>query len=132
MFYAAWNRKDVDTAISFFADDVFFIDAQYEKPFRGKAAVKAYFQECADSLPGWEFVIDDFAEDSVRRKVALKWHVSDSSKIPLPFPSNGLSFLEFDDRGYIVRCEDMVEPTVKTGALQLPLLRAVSKILGIN
>ena len=88
-FYDSWNSRDVEQAISYFADDVYFVDAQYSKPFEGKANVKKYLQECADSLPGWKFIIDDFSEDLGRRRVGLKWHVSDSRKTPLPFPSRG-------------------------------------------
>jgi hypothetical protein len=131
-FYDAWNQKDIKKAIDFFSDNVFFVDGQYSKPFRGKKEVKNYLQECADSLPGWKFIIDDHAEDIKSRKVALKWHVEDSSKMPLPFPTNGLSFVVFDECGKIVECTDMIEATVKTGIFQLPLLRAVSKILRIQ
>lgn len=88
-FYDSWNSRDVEKAISYFADDVYFVDAQYSEPFEGKTNVKQYLQECADSLPGWKFIIDDYSEDLERRRVGLKWHVSDSSKTPLPFPSRG-------------------------------------------
>ena len=131
-FYDAWNQKDITKAIEFFSDEVLFVDGQYDRPFRGKREVKNYLQECADSLPGWRFIIDDHAEDLGGQKVALKWHVEDSSKIPLPFPTNGLSFIKFDELGKIVECTDMIEATVKTGTFQLPLLRAVSKILRIK
>jgi hypothetical protein len=131
-FYSSWNRKDVETAMSCFASNIVFYDAQYDKPFVGSREVRGYLQECADSLPGWSFIIDDFAEDVGHRKLGLRWHVEDSSNIPLPFPTDGLSFLEFAPDGQIEVCRDMVEPTVKTGAFQLPLLRVVSKILGIQ
>lgn len=88
-FYDSWNDRDVEKAISYFAENVYFVDAQYSEPFEGKENVKKYLQECADSLPGWKFIIDDYSEDMGRRKVGLKWHVSDSSKTPLPFPSRG-------------------------------------------
>ena len=131
-FYDAWNARDVKKAITYFSDDVLFVDAQYSRPFVGKTAVKKYITDCADSLPGWAFIIDDYSEDITRRKVGLKWHVSDSSNIPLPFPNKGLSFLSFDENGLIKECTDMVEPTVKTGSFQLPLLRTVTKILRIK
>ena len=131
-FYDAWNARDVKKAITYFSDDVIFVDAQYRRPFVGKTAVRKYIQECADSLPGWSFIIDDYSEDVNRRKVGLKWHVSDSSNIPLPFPNKGVSFLSFNENGLIEECTDMVEPTVKTGSFQLPLLRVVSKILKIK
>eukprot|EP00953_Heterococcus_sp_UTEX-ZZ885_P005608 3495-Heterococcus_DN1.PRE.3 len=38
-------------AISHFAPEVKFVDAQYTKPFMGKAEVEAYLRECAESLP---------------------------------------------------------------------------------
>ena len=100
-FYDAWNARNVDEAMNFFSENVVFYDAQYSRPFVGKVAVRKYIQECADSLPGWSFVIDDYSEDTVRRKVGLKWHVSDSSNVPLPFPNRGVSFLAFDDEGLI-------------------------------
>lgn len=131
-FYSSWNNKDVDKAISYFSDDIVFNDAQYDKPFIGKIEVKNYLQECADSLTGWSFVIDDYSEDVSRRNVGLKWHVSDSSNSPLPFPNKGISFLKFNENGLINECNDMVEPTVKTGSFQLPLLRVISKLLNIK
>ena len=131
-FYSAWNDKDVEKAMGYMADSITFVDAQYPRPFSGSAAVRAYLQDCADSLPGWAFIIDDFAEDAERRRLGLRWHVEDSSRLPLPFPTDGLSMLEFDASGRITVARDMVEPTVKAGELQLPLLRAVSKILGIR
>ena len=131
-FYDSWNNKDVEKAISYFSDDIIFNDAQYEKPFVGRKEVRDYLQECADSLTGWSFVIDDYAEDVSSKNVGLKWHVSDSSNSPLPFPNKGISFLKFDDKGLITECNDMVEPTVKTGTFQLPLLRVISKLLNIK
>ena len=131
-FYNSWNNKDIEKAITYFSDDIIFNDAQYDKPFIGKNEVKNYLQECADSLTGWSFIIDDYAEDINGRKVGLKWHVSDSSNIPLPFPNKGISFLKFNENGLITECNDMVEPTVKTGSFQLPLLRVVSKLLNIK
>jgi len=47
------------------------VDAQYSHPFEGRADVRAYLQECADSLPGWKFIIDDYSEDIVRRRYAF-------------------------------------------------------------
>lgn len=131
-FYNAWNDKDVDRAMSYFADSIVFYDGQYQSPFTGAAAVRGYLQDCADSLPGWRFVIDDYSEDPSRGRLGLRWHVEDSGNLPLPFPNRGLSFLEFDAAGKIVVCRDMIEATVKTGAVQLPLLRAVSAVLGIK
>ena len=100
-FYDAWNARDVEKAMTYFSDGVIFYDAQYSRPFIGKEKVREYIQECADSLPGWAFIIDDYSEDVVRRKVGLKWHVSDSSNVPLPFPNRGVSFLAFDADGLI-------------------------------
>ena len=131
-FYDAWNEKDVDQAMTFFSSDVVLIDSQYDKPFVGAQAVRDYLQECVDSLPGWKFIIDDHAADIPHNTLGLRWHVEDSSHIPLPFPNNGISFLTFNDSGDIREVRDMVEPTVKTGLFQLPLLRAVSKILNIH
>jgi hypothetical protein len=75
-------------ATSHFAPEVKFVDAQYTKPFMGKAEVEAYLRECAESLPGWEFIIDDHAEDLGRRKVGLKWHVSGETMSIVIIPVN--------------------------------------------
>lgn len=131
-FYTLWNDKKVDEAMTLFADDVHFVDGQYSEPFRGKEAARAYIQECADSLVGWNFIIDDYAEDLQQRKLGLKWHVEGRSGMSLPFPTNGLTFMKFSDSGLISECTDMIEATVKTGPIQLPLLRLVSKVLRIK
>ena len=43
-FYNSWNSKDIEKAISYFADDIIFNDAQYNKPFKGKKEVKTIYK----------------------------------------------------------------------------------------
>eukprot|EP00638_Chattonella_subsalsa_P021359 CAMPEP_0117876612 /NCGR_PEP_ID=MMETSP0950-20121206/13669_1 /TAXON_ID=44440 /ORGANISM="Chattonella subsalsa, Strain CCMP2191" /LENGTH=199 /DNA_ID=CAMNT_0005730383 /DNA_START=12 /DNA_END=611 /DNA_ORIENTATION=+ len=131
-FYDAWNRRDMDEAIKYFNEDVTFQDAMHSEPFKGRQRVYKYFQDCADSLPGWQFVIDDFVESTKDGKLGLMWHVEDSSGKSLPFPTKGLSFLKFDANGLIKECTDIPEPTVKMGDAQLGLLKAVSTILRLK
>ena len=128
-FYDSWNRGDVADAGECLDDNVEFLDANNKRPFYGKREVVKYLQDCSDALNGWQFVIDDSAEDKQRNRLGLKWHVEDSKGNPLPFPSRGLSFLRFNEEGLIVFCEDYPEPTAKIGSLQLPLLRLVTKVL---
>lgn len=131
-FYDSWNSKDIEKAITYFDDNVYFLDGQYKKPFTGKKEVKKYLADCADSLKNWKFIIDDYILDEKNKKVGLKWHIESTSNIRLPFPTIGLSFLVFNDKGKIINCLDLVEPTIKTGRIQLPLLKVVSKVLRIK
>jgi len=131
-FYDDWNDSDITAAMSVMSEDVVFRDAQYPKPFVGFSAVQSYLQECTESLPGWRFVIDDYSEDVDKRTLGLRWHVEGKNSVPLPFPNEGISFLEFDTNNKLSVVRDMVEPTVKLGDVQLPLLRTVTKILRIK
>jgi hypothetical protein len=131
-FYDSWNNKDIEKAITYFDDNIYFLDGQYKKPFTGKKEVKKYLTDCADSLKNWKFIIDDYILDEKNKKVGLKWHIESTSNIRLPFPTIGLSFLVFNDKGKIINCLDLVEPTIKTGRIQLPLLKVVSKVLRIK
>lgn len=131
-FYDSWNNKDIDKAITYFDDNIYFVDGQYKKPFNGKKEVKKYLVDCADSLKNWKFIIDDYILDEKNKKVGLKWHIEGTNNIRLPFPTVGLSFLIFNEKGKIINCLDLVEPTIKTGFIQLPLLKVVSKVLRIK
>ena len=130
-FYDAWNNGDASLAASLCAENVEFWDANNPEPFRGRKAVKAYLQDCVDALSGWKFVIDDYAQDLERNKLGLYWHVSNRRGGSLPFPTRGLSFMEFDSAGLILSCTDIPEPTVKAGPIQLPMLKLVSRALRI-
>ena len=131
-FYDSWNNKDIDKAITYFDDNIYFLDGQYRKPFNGKKEVKKYLIDCANALKNWKFIIDDYILDEKNKKVGLKWHIESTSNIRLPFPTIGLSFLIFNEKGKIINCLDLVEPTIKTGSIQLPLLKVVSKVLRIK
>jgi hypothetical protein len=128
-FYDAWNHGDIHRAAQRLAPDVEFWDANNSEPFRGRAATTKYLEDCADALPGWQFIITDYAEDAERNRLALTWHVVDSEQRALPFPTKGLSFIVFNDLGQMQFCTDVPEPTVKAGPLQLPLLKFITKAL---
>ena len=52
-FYSAYNCGDVNAVMGLMADDVSYHDlALYNEPFRGKEAVRAYFERVTSTVPG--------------------------------------------------------------------------------
>lgn len=132
-FYDAWNRKDVDTAMSVIAEDCVYEDVVFQDPFIGKQAIRAYFEDIVKYLDkDVQFKIDDLSQDS-SGKVGLMWHV-EVDGIPIPF-SRGCSFVRLNPEGNIVFARDVVEPAIKPGhnAMKLmTLIVPVVKKLGKN
>jgi len=133
-FYALWNAGDVDGAAALLSDDVAFLDPNFASPFRGRAAAAEYLRQCVSILNGWQFVIDDHAEDSVRQRLGLKWHVEDGSGRPLGMPTEGTSFLTLSaDLTQIVEVADHMAPfSTPPPELQMPLVAGVSVALELR
>ncbi|QDZ22587.1 hypothetical protein A3770_08p51050 [Chloropicon primus] len=106
-FYSAINRKEVETAMEYFADDCLYEDLNFPEPYRGKAKVKDLMQESCDSIPGdLVFCIDDISDGD--RGVGVTWHLELDGK-PFPF-SRGCSLYKVVD-SRIVYARDLVEPS---------------------
>jgi hypothetical protein len=76
-------------------------------------------------------VIDDYAEDVPRRRLALRWHIEFDSGERLPVATTGVSFLEMsDDCSQILSCTDFGEPVAHTPEpLLLPLASLTRRLL---
>mmetsp|Transcript_17321 Transcript_17321/g.25911 ORF Transcript_17321/g.25911 Transcript_17321/m.25911 type:complete len:626 (+) Transcript_17321:46-1923(+) len=98
-YFAAWNRRDMEAAVSNFSDDCQMRDSQYEGAFSGKDEFKSHLLRVKDCLPGsFNFVVDDIAVAS--EGVGVSWHVENSDD-PLAF-TRGASFYKTDSRSGLI------------------------------
>jgi len=110
-FYSAWNHGDWEDAAQILDSNVSFRDINMPEPFAGRERVRSYLEDCSTNLVGWQFCIDDWAEDQLRKTLTLRWHVNDVEGNPLPIPSQGISFLGMTAEGdKIAECTDINEP----------------------
>jgi ketosteroid isomerase-like protein len=130
-FYDAWNAQRIDDAAALLADDVVFLDPNFSRPFTGRAEAAEYLKQCAVLLNGWQFKIDDWAEDAKRGRIGLKWHVEDASGAPIPLPNLGTSFVRLSpDMSRITEVVDHMQPlSTPPAELQMPLVAVASMAL---
>ena len=110
-FYDHINRKEVDEAMTYFAEDCLYEDLNFPEPYVGKDAVRTLMQKSCDSIPeDLVFCIDDISEGA--SGVGLTWHLElDGKRFPF---SRGCSFYKVKD-GQVVYARDLVEPSSKKG-----------------
>jgi ketosteroid isomerase-like protein len=106
-YFAAWNKRDMDLAVSVFADEVTYDDTAFPEPFSGKENVRKHLFKCADAFPAtFTFEVDELVNAGDR--MAVLWHVENGGE-PLPF-TRGCSFYELDSKQRIQDGIDFVEP----------------------
>lgn len=126
-FYLRYNAGDVDGVMELMADDVEYHDlALYQDAFKGKEAVRDYFEKVTSIVPpDLKFTFDTAAGDD--RAVGIKWHVEiDSNEFPF---SRGCSFYEINDEGKIVSARDLVESATKPGSAALYALKGLAPVV---
>lgn len=126
-YFAAWNARDIDAAISIFDDDCTYNDTAFPTPFRGKEKLEAHLITCAKCFPlSFTFQVDDVIK-SGDGSIAVRWHVENNGE-ELPF-TRGLSRYRTNARGKIVDGIDFLEPAViKPGGLNLFIQTLKSQI----
>jgi hypothetical protein len=112
-YFAAWNKRDMDLAVSIFADTVTYDDTAFPEPFSGKENVRKHLLKCAGAFPPtFTFEVEEIVNEGDRMTVL--WHVENGGE-QLPF-TRGCSFYELDSKGRIQDGIDFVEPgPVKLG-----------------
>ncbi|KAJ1449644.1 hypothetical protein M885DRAFT_590351 [Pelagophyceae sp. CCMP2097] len=126
-YFAAWNARDMETAVLCFAEDAVYEDTQYSGAFVGRDALRKHLFKVADALPlSFEFVVDDIADGGAT--VGVQWHV-ESGGNPLPF-TRGCSVYKADKNGLLSSGFDVPEPApLKPGGAGLVLLSTASKVI---
>jgi len=129
-FFDAWNRQDTDAAVAQFAEDCVYEDGTYYTPFEGRKELQREFLlRQGSTLEPVKYVIDDLAVSSARDKVGVKYHLEMNGNI-IPDSRHCAFYTINTFNGLIQTCYDVVEPVQKTGAANLAVLSAASKIIG--
>ena len=72
-YYENYNNKDIDGVLQLIAKDVVYEDLIYQEPFRGRDAVKAYFEKIERLVPkDIKFVVEDITDGDPKR-VGVRW-----------------------------------------------------------
>lgn len=122
-YFDLWNNRDIESASELFADSCIFEDTLYNGPFEGKTALRCHLLNVAASVPdSFKVIVDEIAEDMSSGKVGVRWHVEADEKV-LPF-TRGASMYQVDtSTGLIVKGFDVPEPVLKSGSLNLAILK---------
>jgi len=126
-YFAAWNVRDMETAVQLWAEDCKYEDTQYAGAFEGKEALRAHLIRVADALPeSFAFIVDEVADGG--STVGVQWHVESNGE-PLPF-TRGCSVYTANADGLLATGFDVPEPApIKPGGAGLALLSLASKII---
>ena len=129
-FIASWNKRDIDSAVSYFSENCVYEDTKFAKRFYGRNEVKQHLLKNAESLPvSTVIIIDKLSNDLVTRNVGIQWHI-DAPGLELPPAVRGASMYTLNEQGQIISGIDVLEPIVKAGWLSLRLAKGIRYVSG--
>ena len=102
-FFGAWNRREMDEAMQFIADECVYDDYGFPEPHKGKASVRELFDRVARESPSVTFEIDAMTGE---HDVGALWHICIDG-VPGP---RGVSYYKFDDDDKLISALDAVDP----------------------
>ena len=127
-YFESWNKRDMISAVSVFADDCEYEDTLYPDVFKSKVALEKHLINVASALPSsFLFIIDYLSVDEDKRTVGVQWHLESEGKV-LPF-TRGASMYVFNAEGYIIKGFDVPEPVIKSGSISLQILKSAKTII---
>eukprot|EP00470_Lotharella_oceanica_P012544 CAMPEP_0170198810 /NCGR_PEP_ID=MMETSP0040_2-20121228/68991_1 /TAXON_ID=641309 /ORGANISM="Lotharella oceanica, Strain CCMP622" /LENGTH=233 /DNA_ID=CAMNT_0010448861 /DNA_START=307 /DNA_END=1008 /DNA_ORIENTATION=- len=139
-YFEYWNKRQMDDAISLFADDCIYEDTLYPGFFEGKDELKKHLYAIGEALPAdFRFNIDELAVSSFDEveglsRIGVQWHVGLADGRKLPF-TRGSSMYKVNGEGKITSGFDVPEPVLKTGDANLAILKwagIVMKVLKLK
>ena len=102
---AAWNARDVERVLALFSENVIFVSPTAlavvgTATIRGKAALRAYWNEAMSQIGSLRFTLDRVVWDAEARELAIIY-MSDINGRTKSVSEN----LVFDDNGVVVSAE---------------------------
>ena len=127
-YFESWNKRDMISAVSVFADDCEYEDTLYPDVFKSKVALEKHLINVASALPSsFLFIIDNLSVAEDKLTVGVQWHLESEGKV-LPF-TRGASMYVFNAEGYIIKGFDVPEPVIKSGSISLQILKSAKTII---
>ncbi|CAA0838785.1 Nuclear transport factor 2 (NTF2) family protein [Striga hermonthica] len=129
LFYSAINEKNMKQLDGMIAEDCFFDDFSFPKPFQGKKEVMRFLEQLIMSMgQNMQFNIEHICggEDN---SVGVNWHL-DWNKIQVPF-TRGCSNYSLSlkvDKLVIEKAQTLVESPIKLGIAALTIFKIVSSL----
>jgi limonene-1,2-epoxide hydrolase len=98
----AWETRDPDAAVELFSPDAELRRDPFEEPLRGANAIRAYWNQAAESQAHVEFDAERIWASG--RTVLASWHVAFTVRATAQrIRARGFMTLELDDRGKVWR-----------------------------
>ncbi|KAL6578835.1 hypothetical protein OROMI_009051 [Orobanche minor] len=119
-FYSAINEKNLKQVDEIIAEDCFFEDYSFPKPFRGKKEVLHFLEQLITCMgPNMQFNVERISEGN-ENSLGVNWHL-DWNKIQVPF-TRGYSNYSLSanvDNLVIEKAQVLIESPIKLGLVAL-------------
>ncbi|KAL3833463.1 hypothetical protein ACJIZ3_008199 [Penstemon smallii] len=128
-FYYAINEKNLKQLGTLIAEDCFFEDYSFPKPFQGKKETLRFLEQLTSSMgQNMQFNVEHICEGN-DSTAGVNWHL-DWNKIQVPF-TRGCSFYSLSTKGdklVIKKAQVHIESPIKLGALALTIFKMVNSL----
>ncbi|GFQ05823.1 hypothetical protein PHJA_002726400 [Phtheirospermum japonicum] len=129
LFYSAINEKNLKQLNEMIADNCFFEDYSFPKPFRGKKEVLHFLEQLIMCMgQNMQFNVEHICEGN-DNSVGVNWHL-DWNKIQVPF-TRGCSNYSLSvnvDKLVIEKAQIHIESPIKLGVVALTIFKTVSSL----
>lgn len=117
-FFESWNKRDMDRAVQFFADNCVYEDSSFSNKFYGRTEVKKHLIKNAEAFPENTIIkIDKVSSGGENGNIGVQWHI-EMNGIELP-SSRDCSMYTLDENGLIKEGIDVLEAIPKVGGIAL-------------
>ncbi|XP_075505914.1 uncharacterized protein LOC142542899 [Primulina tabacum] len=128
-FYSAINEKKLKKLDKLMAEDCFFEDFSFSKPFHGKKEVLHFFEQIISCMgQNMQFNIDHICEGN-DFTAAVSWHLDwNNIQVPLTRGCSYYSLSADGDKQVITKVRVFIEPPIKLGGVALTMFKIVTSL----
>ncbi|KAK6129977.1 hypothetical protein DH2020_036259 [Rehmannia glutinosa] len=129
LFYSAINEKNLKQLDKMIAEDCFFDDYSFPKPFQGKKEVLHFLKQLTMCMgQNMQFNVEHICEGK-ENTIGVNWHL-DWNKIQVPF-TRGCSYYSLSvngDKLVIEKAQVLIESPIKLGVVALTIFKIASSL----
>ncbi|XP_073135498.1 uncharacterized protein [Henckelia pumila] len=126
-FYTAINEKKLKKLDKLMAEDCFFEDFSFSKPFHGKKEILHFLEQIISCMgQNMQFSIDHICEGN-DFTAAVSWHLDwNNIQVPLTRGCSNYSLSADGDKLVIKKVRVFIEPPIKLGGVALTMFKIVT------
>jgi ketosteroid isomerase-like protein len=129
-FLDAFNDRNLDDALLYFAEDAEFLDSSFPSPFRGAKELERHFRLLSEAS-SIRYVVDQVVSDKAANKLGVLFHVEDGDGTPME-NGKGTALLTVDKESQLITSGFLVRENNKSGESNLLTLKYASKIIELS